>query len=264
MIRGNLRGTTDTCLQMENISLWAGREDKGILFPEYFVSLLNLTTGKELWRATKIVVRLPFRRIAGNCWWHTLIERTWGLILPCRSSYSTRRQAPQVKEFGQTTIIPAGVFSFSDTSHRIEALAFSPDGKSFLSGDQGGRYRLWDVATGTMVRQLKSVDEAAGTMLNTVPSVKFSPDGKTAVVASLASARLFDVSTGNELATLISFRRWRMARYHAERLLQLIGKGRPVSECHRRWQAVLHLSTARVVLPPDLVKARSRARRCPG
>jgi hypothetical protein len=44
-----------------------------------------------------------------------------------------------------------------------------------------------------------------GTILNTAPSVKFSPDGRTAVVASLASARLYDVSTGEELATMISY-----------------------------------------------------------
>ena len=41
--------------------------------------------------------------------------------------------------------------------------------------------------------------------MNTAPSVKFSPDGKTAVVASLASTRLYEVSTGDELATMISF-----------------------------------------------------------
>ncbi len=56
-----------------------------------------------------------------------------------------------------------------------------------------------------MVRQLKTVDEIAGTMLNVVPSVKFSPVGRTAAIVSPASTRLFDVSTGDELATMISF-----------------------------------------------------------
>lgn len=109
-----------------------------------------------------------------------------------------------LREFGNATVSR----SFSDDELRDvggAVLAISPDGRQFLTGNSLGRYRLWDLATGTMVRQLKTPDELAGTMLNAVPSGKFSPDGRSVVVTSLSSARLHDVSTGDELATMISF-----------------------------------------------------------
>lgn len=42
-------------------------------------------------------------------------------------------------------------------------------------------------------------------MDGTYPSVAFSPDGRLVVVDSFAATRLYDISTGNEVATLISF-----------------------------------------------------------
>jgi len=109
----------------------------------------------------------------------------------------------QIKKFGPPPLY--GILSVKRLAELIKALAFSPDGRFAMSGDGNGHYKLWDISTGTEVRQLKLVDETAGTMFNVVPAVTFSPDGRTAVVAAGASTRLFDVKTGDELGTMIAF-----------------------------------------------------------
>ena len=98
------------------------------------------------------------------------------------------------------------LYGFSQSVYdMIRAIAVSPDGKFAISGDVGGHYKLWDLSIGVMVRQFKTVDEIGGTLLDVLPSVAFSPDSRTAVIASIASTRLFDVSTGEEIATMLAF-----------------------------------------------------------
>jgi RNA polymerase sigma factor (sigma-70 family) len=81
----------------------------------------------------------------------------------------------------------------------IEALAFSPRGKTLISGGWGGQgLRLWDVATGKELRQFKGHERR-------ITAVAFSPDGKT-----LASGggygdhtiRLWEVATGEQIRLL--------------------------------------------------------------
>ena len=187
-----------------------GVENKGIILPtfESFVSLRDLATGKELCRTTVsggesgAVAFSPDSRqllVAQSA------RKNAGADLAMSFKLFDTATGAQVKEFGHARV-PSGRFSSLDRDI-VGALAFSPDGKYFLSGDRGGRYRLWDVATGTVVRQLKTVDEIAGAALaiHATPSVKFSPDGRAAAIVSPASTRLFDASTGDELATMISF-----------------------------------------------------------
>jgi eukaryotic-like serine/threonine-protein kinase len=80
-----------------------------------------------------------------------------------------------------------GVYSHGDT---LMAVAFSPDGKTLLTGCGDGRARLWDVATGRTFGQLM---EHSGI----VRCVAFSPDGKTILTGSFDhTARLWDAVTG--------------------------------------------------------------------
>jgi Tol biopolymer transport system component len=84
------------------------------------------------------------------------------------------------------------------------SVAFSPEGKSALSGGSDGTLRLWDVATGQLVRKLVGHS-------GWVRSVGFSPDGSLIVSGSADygpgygtdqrdnTLRLWDVNTGAEV-----------------------------------------------------------------
>jgi WD40 repeat protein len=82
----------------------------------------------------------------------------------------------------------------SPLTDRVNAIAFSPDGKQLATGSgepsRGGEIKLWDLATGQLVRDFPKVHSDA------VLSLAFSPDGK--LLASGAAdkmARVTEVTT---------------------------------------------------------------------
>ncbi|MFI5458295.1 MAG: NACHT and WD repeat domain-containing protein [Isosphaerales bacterium] len=79
---------------------------------------------------------------------------------------------------------------FQSHGDRVTAVAFSPDGRTALTGSADGTARLWEVATG----------QAKGPPLKhdrLVTAVTLSPDGHTALTGSYDStARLWEVATG--------------------------------------------------------------------
>ncbi len=75
---------------------------------------------------------------------------------------------------------------------RVYAVAFSPDGRTVLTGSADGTARLWDAASGKLLHRLEH-----GQL---VWSVAFSPDGATALTGSWdRTARLWKVATGESL-----------------------------------------------------------------
>ena len=78
----------------------------------------------------------------------------------------------------------------------VRTLAFSPDGKTLVSGSEDDTLRMWDTNTGRMLRQLSGHS-------NDVKSVTFSRDGKILASGSKdASVRLWEAETGRFLPTL--------------------------------------------------------------
>jgi WD40 repeat protein len=76
---------------------------------------------------------------------------------------------------------------------RVNAVAFSPDGKLAATGSQDATARIWDVTTGSPIGEPLRYQEQ-------VLEVAFSPDGKAVLAASTdGSARLWDVATGRAL-----------------------------------------------------------------
>jgi WD40 repeat protein len=86
----------------------------------------------------------------------------------------------------------------------VVSLAFSPDGRTLVSGSRDSTIKLWDVTTGQELRALKGHP-------GRVNSVALSPDGKTLLSGGAASfgaagggqVMLWDTATGRELKTLL-------------------------------------------------------------
>jgi WD40 repeat protein len=83
-----------------------------------------------------------------------------------------------------------------ETGNPQPGMAFSPDGKLLATGGYGTQARLWDAASGKLLRSLDAPGEGGLT-------VAFAPGGKTLAVGNRNDVtRLFEVATGNLLATL--------------------------------------------------------------
>jgi len=81
-----------------------------------------------------------------------------------------------------------------------EAVAFAPDGNTFITGSWDSTLRLWDSATGRLLRDL------AGNQSG-VLSAEFSPDGKTLASGSgNGSVLLFDITNGRRITDLQAHR----------------------------------------------------------
>jgi WD40 repeat protein/tetratricopeptide (TPR) repeat protein len=79
-------------------------------------------------------------------------------------------------------------------------VAFSPDGKTVVTGSADGTARLWDAATGATLGVALAHQGA-------ISSVAFSPDGKSVLTASRdKTARLWDANPGQPVGEPIALR----------------------------------------------------------
>lgn len=82
-------------------------------------------------------------------------------------------------------------------THAISSVAYSPDGKYCITGDQGGIAKIW-TASGKEIQTIQADT-------NTLTSVAFSPsDGKLVLIGSGEMAKVWDWMTGKAVKTFES------------------------------------------------------------
>ena len=77
---------------------------------------------------------------------------------------------------------------------QVDSLAVSPDGAHVITMARDGIARLWNVATGDLVRQV----QVGGTFST---SIRFSPDGTRFAVSAAEGVSVWDVASGARVAT---------------------------------------------------------------
>jgi WD40 repeat protein len=86
--------------------------------------------------------------------------------------------------------------NFVGHSSYANAIAFSPDGRTALSGSSDKTAKLWDISTGRQIRTFAGHSDL-------VVSVAFSPDGRIATSGSQDNVlKLWELATGKELLTI--------------------------------------------------------------
>jgi WD40 repeat protein len=84
-----------------------------------------------------------------------------------------------------------------------ESVAFSRDGNLLAAGGQDGSARIWNVATGMLVRTVRHYEPPKELPRSDVSSVAFSPDGNIlATVGWDGNARLWNAESGSLVRVL--------------------------------------------------------------
>ena len=93
----------------------------------------------------------------------------------------------------------------------VGSVAFSPDGKTALSGSGDNTVKWWDLSTGHVIKTLEGHSDRVNSVAFSPDgktallgsSVAFSPDGKTALLGSNdKTVKWWDLSTGNVIKIL--------------------------------------------------------------
>jgi WD40 repeat protein len=84
---------------------------------------------------------------------------------------------PTIKQESQLVLGKLNSLTFAGHTNPINTVAFSPDGKTILSGSGDTTIKLWNSETGEVIRTFEGHTDSVNT-------VAFNPDGKTILSGS--------------------------------------------------------------------------------
>lgn len=169
------------------------------------LALVELQSGREVWhssgRQPDAVAFFSDRRqfLTSHTEFHGNLGTRATVSLVLRDATT----GYQVRELARYDV-EGTLLATDKASIRIKILEVSPDGSRFISGNERGEYRLWDVASGQLIRELKRPDEKLIFDIKTSHAA-FSPNGKLVATTSNASVRIYNVVSGEEVAAMIAF-----------------------------------------------------------
>jgi WD40 repeat protein len=108
----------------------------------------------------------------------------------------TLNEDPKGVARGLTVVVEGFRYPLADQG--VPSVAFSPNGRTVLSGSSNRTLKLWDAATGKLLRTLQGHESG---LTSGGTSVAFSSDGRLAISESDDRLKLWDVRTGRLLRT---------------------------------------------------------------
>ncbi len=169
------------------------------------LALVDLVSGREIWRSgdrrADAVALTPDRRhvLASRSEFHGALGTRATMSLALLDA-ATGNQIRELVRYDVENTFMGHEKEFA----KISVIEVSPDGSRFITGTQRGEYKLWDTASGQMIRSLKRPDEKI--ILGMSPAhAAFSPNSKLVAITSAASVRIYNVADGEEAAAMIAF-----------------------------------------------------------
>jgi RNA polymerase sigma factor (sigma-70 family) len=152
--------------------------------------LIEVATGKEIASLDKVPAAERLKAARGSIGWVSGVA-----FSPDGQLVAVHRPVEGVTVYRRDKGEQVCRFK-TDLQFETSGLAFSPDGKTIVVGGVNTPPRLWDAATGKVLRPFEGHEGRAA-------AVAFAPDGKTVASAGDdATIRVWDPATGKELKRL--------------------------------------------------------------